>query len=261
MPLAWFIHQKIATKIVVCFGALIAIGLAVGATTFESLSRIGAAETWTTHTYQVLGAAEELTTALMKQSSAARAYRISGYVELRDRAARADAGLDGMIRGLADLTVDNLGQQTRIHDLDALIQTWRHIAGRACRREDDRRRRRHRRRGGPARQDPCHARRHQVRGNAPPDDPLGGRQRGVRLRISRQRPGAGRRVPDRRRARLRAARRHRPPARPAHRGHARARRRRPRAPHSLRRQARRGRRHEPRPADLPRRDDRDAAPA
>ena len=127
--LDWFINRKIATKIVVCFGALIAIGLAVGATTVESLSRIATAESWTTHTYQVLRDAERMTTTLLREASAARAYRISGDDVLHADAAQADATLDGMVRGLAALTADNASQQTRLGDLDGLVRDWRRQVG------------------------------------------------------------------------------------------------------------------------------------
>ena len=122
--MAWFINRRIATKIVLCFGSIIAIGLIVGATTFVSLSRIGTAESWTNHTFQVLRATERVTATIMRQASAARAYRISGYQGLRERADQADAALDGQLRGLRDLTADNDSQQVRIAELAGLIGGW-----------------------------------------------------------------------------------------------------------------------------------------
>ena len=121
----WFINRKIATKIVVCFGALIAIGVAVGATTVESLSRIATAESWTTHTYQVLQDAERMTTSLLREASATRAFRISGDAALRESAAAADAALDGMVQNLVALTADNASQQMRLAELGDLVRAWR----------------------------------------------------------------------------------------------------------------------------------------
>ncbi len=121
----WFLDRRIATKIVVCFAALIAIGLAVGATTFESLSRIATAQSWTMHTYQVLRGTDRMTTTLLREASAARAFRISGDVTLRDNAAQADAALDGLVQHIVELTADNASQQARLAELGALVRDWR----------------------------------------------------------------------------------------------------------------------------------------
>ena len=123
--LAWFINRKIATKIFVCFGAVIAIGLVVGAVTFQSLSQIQTAQMWTTHTHKVLEASERLTTSILQQASAGRAYRISGAQALLDRAKQAGDALDGEVRGIVDLTADNASQQIRLKELGGLIGDWR----------------------------------------------------------------------------------------------------------------------------------------
>ena len=127
--LAFIFNSKIATKIILCFGSIIAIGLLVGVTTFVSLSRIGTAETWTTHTYEVLAETEQLTATIMRQASAVRADRIIGDHALRDRSDAANAMLDAQVRGLLRLTADNASQQVRLGALSGLIGDWRKLLG------------------------------------------------------------------------------------------------------------------------------------
>ena len=123
-PLAWFINSKIATKIILGFGVVIAIGLLVGAITFQSLSRISTSQEWTTHTYQVLAASRRLTISVLTEASASRAYRLGGDKALRARAADAEGTLDALLSRIKTLTADNASQQTRLAGLAGSIQAW-----------------------------------------------------------------------------------------------------------------------------------------
>ena len=122
--MAWFINTKIATKIVLGFGVVIAMGLLVGAITFQSLSQIATSQGWTTHTYQVLGASRRLTISVLREASAARAYRLGGDKALLARAAEAEGTLDSLFDRIKSLTADNASQRERLAGLAASIQAW-----------------------------------------------------------------------------------------------------------------------------------------
>ena len=122
--MAWFINRKIATKIFVCFGAVIAIGLIVSVITFQSLSRIQTAGRWTTHTLEVLEEAQTLTTNVIKQAATSHAGRIPDGRGHFVEAQVADAAVEKQVRSLIALTGDNSSQQRRLARLGGLIDAW-----------------------------------------------------------------------------------------------------------------------------------------
>ena len=122
--MAWFINRKIATKIFVCFGAVIAIGLIVAGVMFQSLAQIQTTKTWTTHTYRVLESARALTATLLDESTATQAYRVGGGRGPSASATDADTALDAQLQVLVTLTADDRSQQTRLAELKRMMLTW-----------------------------------------------------------------------------------------------------------------------------------------
>ncbi len=122
--MAWFINRKIATKIFVCFGAVIAIGLIVAGVMFQSLAQIQTTKTWTTHTYRVLESARALTATLLDESTATQASRVGGGRGPSASATDADTALDAQLQVLVTLTADDRSQQTRLAELKRMMVTW-----------------------------------------------------------------------------------------------------------------------------------------
>ena len=123
--LSWFTHQSIATKIIVCFGCVIAIGLFVGAVTFLTLSRIEDTEAWATHSYQVLDASQDIETSILKAESDVRGFLLSHDKTFLESANIDDTAISAALKSMTEQTVDNPAQQARIKSLSRLVESWR----------------------------------------------------------------------------------------------------------------------------------------
>ena len=121
----YFVDRTIAAKIILCFGTVIAIGLFVGALTFQSLSRIEVSEAWATHTFEVLTLSKTIRIDILKQAADVRGYLLSHEAALLERAHTKDELLTRRPIVLAKLTVDNPSQQKRIAEMTKLIEAWR----------------------------------------------------------------------------------------------------------------------------------------
>ncbi len=104
------------------FGGLAAVLLLIGAITWERFAATQSARNWTLHTYQVLGAIEELDLAVRSAESGQRGFVITGN---DDYLAPYMAALDqvGSLQAqVQEMTVDNPVQQERARVLADAIQ-------------------------------------------------------------------------------------------------------------------------------------------
>jgi signal transduction histidine kinase len=112
-----------------------AIGLWLGLAIFVAVVGLGVVsrltlvnrKQWVEHTHQVIESVDALTLGLSEAMSARRGFSLTGDSEERDRYARARTVCGDAERRIRVLTVDNLGQQRRLDELEPLVA--RHLAG------------------------------------------------------------------------------------------------------------------------------------
>jgi len=119
-----FVDWKISRKLTAGFGCVLVILFAVSVSTWSCLSTLDQANDWNSHTYTVLGAAEDVKGGMLDQETGLRGFLLSGdehfLTPYRDGRAAFDAALD-RLRGL---TRDNPLQQARIDALEREARLW-----------------------------------------------------------------------------------------------------------------------------------------
>ena len=117
-------NLKIAVKIGATLTIILATVAGVSMTSLRSLSALDEADTWTRHTYEVLGEMNRLAGAMIDQETGVRGYLISGdpaflapYTEGRKV---FTASLDSVRRQ----TSDNPRQQERLRVLEGFARQW-----------------------------------------------------------------------------------------------------------------------------------------
>ena len=92
-PIAFVVDRTIATKLLACFGLLIAVGLCGGWLTYGSLLNIEASDRSATHSHEVLSTTRTVWIGILKQESDVRAYLLTGDRGFLDKAQASDKAL------------------------------------------------------------------------------------------------------------------------------------------------------------------------
>lgn len=124
--MAWVVDRTIATKLLACFGLIIAVGLCGGWFTFQSLIRIEASDRSAIRSHEVLGTTRTVWIGILKQESDVRAYLLTGDRSFLDRAQASDKELKVTLTRIKMLTAANRDQQARFVELAASIGVWQH---------------------------------------------------------------------------------------------------------------------------------------
>ena len=125
-PIAFVVDRTIATKLLACFGLLIAVGLCGGWLTYGSLLNIEASDRSATHSHEVLSTTRTVWIGILKQESDVRAYLLTGDRGFLDKAQASDKALKATLARIEALTAANLAQKARVGNLAAAIQVWQH---------------------------------------------------------------------------------------------------------------------------------------
>ena len=116
----------IATKLVACFGLIIAVGLSGGLVTYGSLTNIEATDRNAVRSHDVLDTTKTVWIGILKQESDVRGYLLTGDRSFLDRAQTSDKALKVSLTHIKLLTVGNGLQQGRIGALAKSIELWQH---------------------------------------------------------------------------------------------------------------------------------------
>src|SRR4051794_32502008 len=112
-------------KLTAAFALLVALAAAVGGTAWHQSGQVEQGTRWTTHTYKVIAAVEQVVNGAVDQETGLRAFLLAGEARslepYRGGAERAHAALAEAKR----LTADNPTQQRRLEELGRLVETWR----------------------------------------------------------------------------------------------------------------------------------------
>ena len=124
--ISWVVDRTIATKLMTCFGLIIAVGLCGGWITYRSLSHIDALDRSAIRGLDVLSTTKTVWIGVLKQESDVRAYLLTGDRSFLDRAQASDKPLKVALTRIRMQTAGNRAQQTRCGELSSAIQVWQH---------------------------------------------------------------------------------------------------------------------------------------
>lgn len=117
-------NLKIIFKISISLSLLIIIGLGVAIVSSLSLSRQVATANITEHTFQVLGALQDVSLAMTHRESGVRGYIISANPSFLEAQKSASAEYDAAFASVRMLTSDNQAQQKRLDELQVFVNSW-----------------------------------------------------------------------------------------------------------------------------------------
>lgn len=102
--------------------ATVAVLLLCGLVIYRNLKVFAETATWVSHTHEVIGNVEGIQSSLTEAESSARGFWITGEEEYRAQFDRATAKTTRLQSDLKQLTSDDLEQQSRLGDLQKLIE-------------------------------------------------------------------------------------------------------------------------------------------
>jgi methyl-accepting chemotaxis protein len=112
----------IGQKILFGYGLAMACMIITGIAAHRSTEHLLAANGWVSHTYLVIGAAEEVRVDLLKLEGAGRGYLLTGDEQFLDSNEALRTGLKGSLKRLRALTADNPSQQRRLDLVDPVME-------------------------------------------------------------------------------------------------------------------------------------------
>ena len=112
-------NWTVARRLAISFGAIILILLGVAATTLHANAKLTEADQWNTHTYQVLGTADNLLKSMINMETGGRGFLISGDDRYLEPWTNGIRSFDGAWEEAKRLTADNPIQQKRLDDMKA----------------------------------------------------------------------------------------------------------------------------------------------
>ena len=120
------VDRTIATKLIACFGLIIAVGLCGGAVTYRSLTNIEGSERTAIRSHEVLDTTKTVWIGILKQESDVRGFLLTGDRGFLDRAQASDKALKASLARIQRLTGSNGLQQGRVDALATSIGLWQH---------------------------------------------------------------------------------------------------------------------------------------
>jgi len=119
-----FDHLSIRNKLILGFGAIVALILFLLILAYQNFARLSEANTWNRHTQEVLLETDQIATSMLQVQASTRGYLITGNEALVAPIANEFAGAQGHLKRALALTVDNPIQQQRLNQLDAALSAW-----------------------------------------------------------------------------------------------------------------------------------------
>ena len=113
----WNVGMKIGTGFVLALAILVAIG----AVSYQSITKLTETAEWVDHTYQVRGQLAAVLSEMKDAETGQRGYIITGDENYLEPFRGAQAAVDQKLQALRELTKDDLNQQRRLDILVPLI--------------------------------------------------------------------------------------------------------------------------------------------
>ena len=121
MKLLSFVTQSIGRKIISAFTATLVLMMALAWISYSSIGELRSTSHWVSHTHEVLGQLERVSSELKDAETGQRGYLITGEDRYLEPYNSARTSAEEAVANLRDLTSDNPAQQKRIDDLTPLI--------------------------------------------------------------------------------------------------------------------------------------------
>jgi len=120
---------SISRKLTIAFGILVVLSVTSSAMSIVKMRAVADATKWNNHTYEVLGAADQVGASMVDQETGVRGYLIAGNDSFLAPYQAGAQNFDKAYQSLKSLTADNPTQQERIAALSAAADGWRsHVA-------------------------------------------------------------------------------------------------------------------------------------
>ena len=110
-------NLKIGARLGLAFASVIFVFLAVGVTALISASKLAEADRWNTHTYKVLGVADEMLKSMINMETGARGFLLAGDDRFLEPWTKGNESFDQAWTEAKKLTSDNASQQKRLDDI------------------------------------------------------------------------------------------------------------------------------------------------
>ena len=115
---------SIKNKLVIGFGAIVAIILFLLALAYQNFSKVSTANRWDRHTLQVLLETNKIATNVLEIQAETRGFLLTGEERFLTPSINEEKMLAENMRRAVELTADNPAQQARVKRLEAMITTW-----------------------------------------------------------------------------------------------------------------------------------------
>ena len=108
---------NISARLAVVFGGVIAVFSIVAAVALYTNAKLAEADKWNTHTYKVLGTADNLLRSMINMETGARGYFVAGADGFLEPWDGGNKAFDAAWAEAKQLTSDNAAQQKRLEDM------------------------------------------------------------------------------------------------------------------------------------------------
>ena len=108
---------NISARLAAVFGGVIAVFSIVAAVTLYTNAKLAEADKWNTHTYKVLGTADNLLRSMINMETGARGFFVAGADGFLESWELGNKAFDAAWAEAKQLTADNATQQKRLEDM------------------------------------------------------------------------------------------------------------------------------------------------
>jgi len=117
-------NLKIGVRLYMAFGVIVAMLATLVVVAEVNFSRLGTANSWNVHTYEVLAEANALQENLINMETGQRGFSLTGNEASLEPFHAGRAAFTSHLAKILELTSDNPAQQQRLKDLAAAEQQW-----------------------------------------------------------------------------------------------------------------------------------------
>jgi len=121
-------NLKIGTRLYFGFGAIGALLAILVAVAYVNFSKLGTANDWNVHTYEVMGQADGVLTSLINMETGERGFLLTGNEASLEPFHAGKETFEKYLAKAKELTSDNKGQQERWNKIAATEQQWLAVA-------------------------------------------------------------------------------------------------------------------------------------
>lgn len=123
-----FNDYNIGKKLIISFALVIVVLLTLSTVVFVNVSSYITANTWNTHTYEVLSDFEGIVTSMINMETGQRGFSITGDENFLAPYNQGKSAFDTYFNSVKELTSDNQDQQANLEKVKELKESWQQVA-------------------------------------------------------------------------------------------------------------------------------------